>query len=358
VSPGQFRRIVRSAGEEAGVDLSEVTGNGFTPYRERGPQRHRASHPSIGPGGIHTMGRVLYIVAREQPLLCGYLMATVGARSPDGQNVEIKLDERRGERRLQPEARDPERRRGERRRQPNYYSDLRSRGYATVVWSEATLSPSDQPSPEPVMVWRPRSTWWHRAARARWRSRMRWGRCGLIAFLFAVVGVSIVLGRSLYQAADLPRRVVSSNTPGSARQPEDARSLAPASKADTSSPVGPPAPPSSPPPVRVVTTRSSGLVLSVNPTARTLVLEDRGAAAAASRLRVELAPDARVVLSERDDRAEDLSHPFKDTVISLSDIRKGDFVVVEMRGPEGKALARSLVVTLRSHEEAGGRRSP
>ena len=72
-------------------------------------------------------------MAREQPLLCGYLMATVGARSPDGQHVEIKLDERRGERRLQPEARDPERRRGERRRQPNYDSDLRPRGYATKV---------------------------------------------------------------------------------------------------------------------------------------------------------------------------------------------------------------------------------
>jgi hypothetical protein len=33
--------------------------------------------------------------------------------------------------------------------------------------------------------------------------------------------------------------------------------------------------------------------------------QDMGAAAAARRLRVALAPDARVVLSERDDRAED-----------------------------------------------------
>lgn len=297
------------------------------------------------------MGRVLYIVAREQPLLCGYLMTTVGARSPDGHRVEIKLDERRDERRLQPGARDPERRRGERRCQPDHDSDLRSRGYATVVQSEATPSPSDQPSREPGMVWRPRSTWWQRAARARGRSRVRWG---LIVLLLVVVGVSIVVGRSIYQPADLPRRAVGSNTPEPARQPEDARPLAPASTADPGLPVGPPVPPASPPPVRVVATRSSGLVLSVNPSARTLVLEDRGAAAAASRLRVELAPDARVVLSERDDRAEDLRHPFKDTVISLSDIRKGDFVVVEMRGPEGKALARSVVVTFRSHEGAGG----
>jgi hypothetical protein len=88
-------------------------------------------------------------------------------------------------------------------------------------------------------------------------------------------------------------------------------------------------------------------VLGVNPGARTLVLQDMGAAAEAGRLLVELAPDARVVLSERDDRAGDLSHPFKDTVISLSDVRKGDFVVVEMRGPEGTAVARSVVVTFR-----------
>lgn len=297
------------------------------------------------------MGRVLYIVTREQPLLCGYLMATVGARSRDGQNVEIKLDERRGERRLQPEVRDPDRRRGERRRQPSYDSDLRSRGYATVVQSEALL--------EPVMVWRPRSTWWHRAGRACWRSRMRWGWWGSIALLFAVAAGSIVVGRSLYQPADLPSRAVSSYMPEPepARQPEDARPLAPASKAEPGSPVGPPAPPSSLP-VRVVTTRSSGIVLSVDPRARALVLEDRGAAAAASRLRVELAPDARVVLSERDDRAEDLSHPFKDTLISLSEVRRGDFVVVEMRGPEGKARAQALVVTLRGTQEAGGVTQP
>ena len=176
----------------------------------------------------------------------------------------------------------------------------------------------------------------------------------MIVLLLAVVGVSIVVGRSVYQPADLPRRAVSSNAPEPARQPEDARPLAPASKADTGLSARPPVPPSSPPPVRVVTTRSSGLVLSVNPRARTLVLEDRGGAAAASGLRVELAPDARVVLSERDDRAEDLSRPFKDTVISLSDVRRGDFVVVEMMGPEGKALARSVVVTFRGKEGAAG----
>jgi hypothetical protein len=53
------------------------------------------------------------------------------------------------------------------------------------------------------------------------------------------------------------------------------------------------------------------------------------------------------MLSERDANAEDPTHPFKDTVISLSDVGRGDYVVVEMRGPEGKELARSVVVTFR-----------
>ena len=93
--------------------------------------------------------------------------------------------------------------------------------------------------------------------------------------------------------------------------------------------------------------RSSGVVLSVDPRAGMLVVEDTGGAGEAGRLRVELAPDARVVLSERNDQAEDLSRPFKDTVISLSDVRRGDYVVVERRGPEGKELAHSVVVTFR-----------
>jgi hypothetical protein len=124
---------------------------------------------------------------------------------------------------------------------------------------------------------------------------------------------------------------------------EEASPLPPAAKVETVVPAVPP-PPSKPAPVRIVSTRFSGVVLSVEPAARMLVLEDRGAA---GRLRVELAPDARVVLSERDEQAEDLSDPFKDTAIGLADVRRGDYVVVEMRGSEGKELARSVVVTFR-----------
>ena len=88
-------------------------------------------------------------------------------------------------------------------------------------------------------------------------------------------------------------------------------------------------------------------MLSVDPKARMLLLEDRGVAGVAGRLHVEVAPDARIVLSVRDDQAEDLTRPFKDTVIDLAEVRRGDYVVVERRGPEGKELARSVVVTLR-----------
>ena len=93
--------------------------------------------------------------------------------------------------------------------------------------------------------------------------------------------------------------------------------------------------------------RSTGVVQSVDPRARLIVLEDRGGAAGSGRLRIELAPDARVVLSERDDKAEDLSHPFKDTAIDLSDVRRGDYVVVIRQGPEGRELGRSVAVTFR-----------
>lgn len=279
------------------------------------------------------MERVLCVVAREQPLLVGYLMTRVSGRSSGGHPVAIKLDERRGERRRSGEARAPERRSGERRLRPSLDRDLRSQGYATVVQAEASRSRTSEPTPAPARVWRPRSTWRQRAARAGRRSRVRWG---LIIVLLAAVAVSLVVARSI-RWTPAP--------PAPAPQIEEAPPPPPASKAETVVPAAPPLRPSRPAPVRV-SARLSGVVLSVDPRARVLVFEDRGTAAA-ERLRVELAPDARVALSERDVHAEDPSHPFKDTVISLSDVGRGDYVVVEMRGPEGNELARSVVVTFR-----------
>lgn len=294
------------------------------------------------------MERVLYVVAREQPLLVGYLMTAVGARSSEGHLVEIKLDERRAERRLSRDARDPERRRGERRQQPSLDGDLRSRGYATVVQSEAGSSRMGETTPAPAMVWRPRSSWWRRVARAERRSRVWWV---LILGLLAGVGVVIVGARFIHWTPAPPPpapQIAPQSTPHITPRLEKTSPPPPASRGETVVPAVPPPPRSTPAPVRVVSSRFSGVVLSVDPAARVLVLEDRGVAGAAGRLRVELAPDARVVLSERDEQAEDPSRPFKDTAISLSDIGRGDYVVVERRGLEGKELAHSIVVTFRN----------
>lgn len=297
------------------------------------------------------MERVLYVVTREQPLLVGYLMTTVGARSSEEHLVDIRLDERRAERRLSRDARDPERRRGERRQQPSLEGDLRSRGYATVVQSEAGSSRVGETTRAPAMVWRPRSSWRQRVARAERRNRVWWG---LILGLLAGVGVVIVVARSIHwmpapppPAPQIDAQIAPRIAPPMTRPVEKASPPPLSSKAQPVVPAVPPLPASRPAPGRIVSMRSSGVVLSVDPRASMLVLEDRGAAGEAGRLRVELAPDARVVLSERNDQAEDLSRPFKDTVISLSDVRRGDYVVVERRGPEGKELAHSVVVTFR-----------
>jgi hypothetical protein len=139
------------------------------------------------------MGRVLYIVARERPGLRGYLMTRAGASVADG--VEIKTDERRGDRRRSPEARDPDRRRAERRQHPSVDRDLRSRGYATVVQPEARAARTRGPAREPAMRWRPRSTWWGRAVRAGRRQLVRRPWIAWIVVLIPAVALMIVIAR-------------------------------------------------------------------------------------------------------------------------------------------------------------------
>lgn len=140
------------------------------------------------------MERVLYVVFRERPLLVGYLMAMLGTRSSDGRRVEIKLDQRRSERRRSGAARDPDRRSGERRLQPSLDPDLRSRGYAAVFQSGANLSGAAAPTPAPAEGWRPQSTWRPRTGRAKRRNRMWWG--SLIVLLVAI-GVAVIVARSI-----------------------------------------------------------------------------------------------------------------------------------------------------------------
>jgi hypothetical protein len=290
------------------------------------------------------MERVLYVVAREHALLSGYLRTTVGARASGEQRVEIKLDERRAERRLSGEARDPDRRQGDRRLRPSLDQDLRSYGFA-VVRSEADSSRTLDPTPAPA-VWRPRTSRRRRAARAGRRRRARWG---LVIVLLAAVGVSIIVARLIDPTPAPPQvgpQIAAPIAPGITPASEPPAPPPAASSREAGAPAAPPTPTRSAP-ARIVSTRSSGVVLSVDPGASMLVLDERGAGGEARRLRIELAPEARVVLSERAERAEDVSRLFKDTPIDLSDIRTGDYVVVERRGPEGEELAQSVVVTFR-----------
>jgi hypothetical protein len=301
------------------------------------------------------MERILYVVSREQSMLVGYLMTTLGARASDGPLVEIKLDERRANRRLSRNAREPERRQGERRRQPSLDRGLRSRGYATVVQSEAGSSRTVESAP--AVVWRPRSSWRQRAARAGRRIRVV---LGLILALLAGIGLVIVVARSIDWtpapsppvpppvASPPPAPPIAPRIPLPVTPRVETTRPQPDSRGERVVPAVPPPAPSAPAPPRIVRTRFSGVVLSVDPAARVLVVGDSGATGAAGRVRVELAPDARVVLSERDEEADDASRLLKDTAINVSDIGLGDYVIVERRGPEGKQLAHSIAVTFRN----------
>lgn len=114
-------------------------------------------------------------------------MARVGAL--DRPHVNIKLDKRQGERRLQSEPRDPERRRGKRRLRTSLDSDFRSRGYAIVVQSDAKPSHLGQHSVESAIGWRLRSSRWKRGVKgARRRGRV----------VFALgVGMAIATGAGI-----------------------------------------------------------------------------------------------------------------------------------------------------------------
>jgi hypothetical protein len=91
--------------------------------------------------------------------------------------------------------------------------------------------------------------------------------------------------------------------------------------------------------------RHSGTVLAVDPEARTLTVDELGASAERRALRVQVPRDAIVLLSQRNQSSLDFKDTFRDSTISLGDVRVGDFVVVELSSdPE---VARMVMVTLR-----------
>lgn len=91
--------------------------------------------------------------------------------------------------------------------------------------------------------------------------------------------------------------------------------------------------------------RRAGTVLAVDAQSRTIVLDEFGANAERRALRVQVPPQAVVLLSQRNKDGRDLTDSFRESTITLSDIRAGDFVVVELSSdPE---VARLVMVTLR-----------
>ena len=91
--------------------------------------------------------------------------------------------------------------------------------------------------------------------------------------------------------------------------------------------------------------RHAGTVLAVDPQARTLTVDEFGTGGERRALRVQVPHDALVVWSQRNQTGRDLKDAFRDSTITLGDVRIGDFVVVELSSdPE---VARLVMVTLR-----------
>lgn len=96
--------------------------------------------------------------------------------------------------------------------------------------------------------------------------------------------------------------------------------------------------------------RYSGIVVTVEPSARTLVVRELAEAGKPRSLDVKVPAAARVVLSERLPAAEikDLKQPFRDTAIDLTDLRPGDVVTVDSAPERGAGIADQVTVTWRA----------
>jgi hypothetical protein len=96
--------------------------------------------------------------------------------------------------------------------------------------------------------------------------------------------------------------------------------------------------------------RHSGVVVSVDPAARKLVLQELVEAGRPRRLDVRIPEGATVVLSERipDEQVSQLDAAFVERTIDVGEVRPGDFVVFEGAARGGTATANTVVVTLRA----------
>lgn len=91
--------------------------------------------------------------------------------------------------------------------------------------------------------------------------------------------------------------------------------------------------------------RHAGTVLIMDGSADTLTLEEYWVNGHRRELKVRITPDTQVVLSERKEMWEDLTDTFTTTPIRSSDLRIGDFVVVELADTAAGNVASLVMVT-------------
>ena len=96
--------------------------------------------------------------------------------------------------------------------------------------------------------------------------------------------------------------------------------------------------------------RHSGTVVSVDPAARSLVMNELVQEGRPRQLVVRVPGGAPVVVSDRipDEQVLRFDTVFVERPIDLSDVRPGDFVVIEGRARGDAAAAGKVIVTLRS----------
>ena len=93
------------------------------------------------------------------------------------------------------------------------------------------------------------------------------------------------------------------------------------------------------------TTRHTGTVVDVG--RDSLVVDELGRAGKEQRLHLAVTANTRVVESERNPHASSAQDEFTEKPIALTDIKKGDFVVVDVSREGKKLVAETVMVTLR-----------
>jgi hypothetical protein len=90
----------------------------------------------------------------------------------------------------------------------------------------------------------------------------------------------------------------------------------------------------------------SGTVLSVGSAG--LVVDELGRAGKEQTLQIAVLPQTRLIDAERNPKGTSAEDAFTEKTISLAEVKKGDFVVVDATRKGKKLVADSVTVTLRA----------